>query len=318
MPIHSAPVRIVFFGSPDFALPSLEALRAAGHEVTLVVSQTPKPVGRKATLTDPPVAVRARALGIPVFQPGGLRGEDVVSRLGAERADLFVVVAYGKLLTQAVLDLPRIACLNVHGSLLPRWRGASPVQAALLSGDVETGVSIMRMELGLDSGPVFARRATPIGPEEDAGALSDRLAALGAGLLVETLPAVAAGAVPEPQDDALVTVCPKIRREDGRVDWNEEDALLVRRARAYSPWPGLYAYLGERRIKLSGLSLGELPRLAYPAGTVLEVADALVVACGRDGHGAVAIRTVQGEGRRSLPAAEFCRGERVERGELLT
>lgn len=318
MPIHSAPVRIVFFGSPDFALPSLGALGAAGHEVTLVVSQAAKPVGRKATLTDPPVAARARELGIPVFQPGGLRGEDAVSRLGRESADLFVVVAYGKLLTQAVLDLPRIGCLNVHGSLLPRWRGASPVQAALLAGDVRTGVSIMRMALGLDSGPVYSTRSTAIGPDEDAGALSDRLAALGAGLLVETLPAVAGGAVPEPQDEALVTVCPKIQREDGRVDWNEEDAVLVRRARAYSPWPGLHAFLGERRVKLSGLSLAELPRLAYPAGTVLEVEKELVVACGRDGHGAVAIRTLQGEGRRPLPAAEFCRGERVERGDLLT
>jgi methionyl-tRNA formyltransferase len=286
--------------------------------VTLVVSQPPKPVGRKAVLTDPPVAARARELRIPVFQPNGLRNEEAVSRLGDQNADLFVVVAYGKLLTQVVLDLPRLGCLNVHGSLLPRWRGASPVQAALLAGDGETGVSIMRMELGLDSGPVYSRRSTPIGPDEDAGALSDRLARLGAGLLVETLPALGAGAVPEPQDETLVTVCPKIHRDDGRVLWTEEDAVLVRRSRAYSPWPGLHAFFGERRVKLSGLSIAKPPRLAYPPGTVLGVDDALVVACGRDGHGVVAIRTVQGEGRRPLPAAQFCRGERLERGELLT
>ncbi len=178
-------MRIVFFGSPDFALPSLEALVAAGHDVVLAVSQPAKPVGRSAEVADPPVARRARELAIPVFQPPTLKDEEAVARLAEANADLFVVVAYGKILAQRVLDLPRLGCVNVHGSVLPRWRGASPVQAALLAGDAETGVSIMRMEAGMDTGPVYAVSRTPIGADEDAGTLSARLARDGAALLVD-------------------------------------------------------------------------------------------------------------------------------------
>jgi len=224
-------MRLSFFGSPDFALPSLEALAAAGHEVALVVSQPAKPVGRSAELLDPPVARRARELGLPVFQPPTLKDGAAVARLAEAGADLFVVVAYGKILAQRVLDLPRLGCVNVHGSVLPRWRGASPVQAALLAGDAESGVSIMRMEAGMDTGPVYAATRGPIAPEEDAGALSARLAREGAGLLVATLPGVADGTlVPAPQDDALATLCPKIRREDGQADFSRPAEELARRA----------------------------------------------------------------------------------------
>ena len=305
-------MRIVFFGSPDFALPSLDALAAAGHEVALVVSQPAKPVGRSGAPADPPVARRARELGLPVFQPPTLKDEAAFARLAETAADVFVVVAYGKILAQRVLDLPRLGCVNVHGSVLPRWRGASPVQASLLAGDAETGVSIMRMEAGMDTGPVYAVSRTPIADGEDAGALSARLAQDGAALLVETLPRIAAGSLDaRPQDDALATLCPKVRREDGQADFSRPAGELVRRLRAYTPWPGLFAFRGGRRVKL--LAARAVPgRAGVAPGTVLAAGDAIAVACGED---ALAVARLQAEGRRPLDAGAFSRGERVVPGE---
>ncbi|MGZ6971557.1 MAG: methionyl-tRNA formyltransferase, partial [Thermoanaerobaculia bacterium] len=180
-------MQVVFFGSPSFSLPALEALLDAGHCVPLVVSQPGKPVGRKGDVTDPPVAARAKSLGIHVFQPSTLKDDAAIARLEEVRADVFVVVAYGRILAQRVLDLPRFGCLNVHGSLLPRWRGASPVQAAILAGDPVTGVSIMKMDAGMDAGAVYTRRETRVGEDETAEELGLRLAAMGADALVETL-----------------------------------------------------------------------------------------------------------------------------------
>jgi methionyl-tRNA formyltransferase len=305
-------MRIVFFGSPDFALPSLEALVAAGHDVVLAVSQPAKPVGRSAEVADPPVARRARELAIPVFQPPTLKDEEAVARLAGAAADLFVVVAYGKILAQRVLDLPRLGCVNVHGSALPRWRGASPVQAALLAGDALTGVSIMRMEAGMDTGPVYAASRTPIGADEDAGTLSSRLARDGATLLVDTLPRIAAGE-PEAvrQDDALATICPKIRREDGRADFARPAIDLVRRLRAFTPWPGLFAFRGGRRVKLLAVREAE-GRAGVAPGEILAAGDEIVIACG---EGALSVTLLQAEGRKPLDAAAFSRGERVSPGE---
>jgi len=308
-------MKVVFFGSPDFALPSLEALLAARHDVALVVSQPAKPVGRSAELLDPPVARRAKELGLPVLQPPTLKDDAAVARLAEVRADLFVVVAYGKILAQRVLDLPRLGCVNVHGSLLPRWRGASPVQAALLSGDAETGVSIMRMEAGMDTGPVFATTRGPIAQDEDAGSLSARLAREGAALLVGTLPAIEAGTlVPAPQDDALATLCPKVTREDGQADFSRPAEELVRRLRAFTPWPGLFAFRGGRRVKLlAARAVGGAP--GAPPGELLSAGEEVVVACG---EGALALARLQAEGRRPLDAATFARGERVLPGERWT
>ena len=340
-------MQVVFFGSPSFALPSLEALLAAGHRVQLVVSQPGKPVGRKGELTDPPVAARSKSLGIQVFQPPTLRDDAVVARLAQERADVFVVIAYGRILSQRVLDLPRLGCLNVHGSLLPRWRGASPVQAAILAGDAVTGVSIMKMDAGMDTGPVYATREARIGEEETAEELGGRLAQVGADLLVETLfflegelPLAQAPAMPRgnggagelashapskriflppvPQNESLATTCPRISREDARVDWTRPAAELVRRSRAFTPWPGLFTLRRNSRVKLSGLSpverggwVREGAEISSP-GTILEAGSRLVVACGEY---AVAIGMLQAEGRRALAAAEFARGERVSPGE---
>jgi len=303
-------VRLVFFGSPDFAVPSLSALVAAGHEIVLVVSQPAKPAGRHGRPSDPAVARLAKSLSLPLFQPESLKPDEAVLRLAAARADLFAVAAYGKILSRRVLDVPRLYCVNVHGSILPRWRGASPVQAAILAGDRTTGVSIMKMEAGMDTGPVFAAEETAIGEGETAAALGARLAEIGARLLVATLEEP--GRVPVPQDDALATYCPKISREDGLVDWTRPAAELVRRERAFTPWPGLYTFRKKARLKLAGLSrVTEGPSGEAP-GTVVSVSPSLVVACG---DGRVAVGEVQAEGRRRLPAAEFVRGERVDPGE---
>ncbi len=306
-------MRIVFFGSPEFALPSLEALAAAGHDLALVVSQPARPVGRHAAPTDPPVAARAKALGLPVWQPETLRGEEALSRLVSREADLFVVVAYGRILGPRTLAAARMGAVNVHGSILPRWRGASPVQAALLAGDAETGVSIMRMDVGMDTGPVFAEARTPIGPADDASGLSARLASMGAALLLATLPSIADGSAgPAAQAADAVTECPKIRREDGRIRWDDEAAVLVRKERAFTPWPGLFTFRNSGRVKVTGLSAVEA---AGEPGTVLEAGGRLVVACGA---GAVSIRNLQAEGRRLFPAREFVNGERVRAGEVWT
>jgi len=300
-----------------------------GHTLALVVSQPGKPVGRRGEVTDPPVAARAKSLGIQVFQPPQLKDDAAVARLSAAGADVFVVVAYGKILAQRVLDLPRLGCVNVHGSLLPRWRGASPVQASVLAGDAVTGVSIMKMEAGMDTGPVFTMRETRIGEEESAEELGARLSQIGADLLVETLYFLegeegrgAAGRgifiPPLPQNSSLATTCPKITREDARVDWTRPAVELARRSRAFTPWPGLFTIRKNTRVKLSRLSpVASAPWLRDGAegsspGTILEAGTRLVVACG---EGAVSIGTLQAEGRRALPVAEFIRGERVLPGE---
>lgn len=303
-------MRIVFFGSPDFALPTLDALHAAGHALALVVSQPAKPVGRGGRLADPPVARRAKELGLASYQPVSLKDPAAQAPLAGADADLFVVTAYGKILAQAVLDLPRAGCVNVHGSLLPRWRGASPVQAALLAGDAETGVSIMKMEAGMDTGPVWAEERTPIGCEEDAAALSARLAAAGARLLVEMLPRIASGGEARPQPAEGVTHCPKIRREDGRVDFARPAEEIARRARAFTPWPGLFAFRAGSRVKLEGVAAVDA---AGAPGTVLEAGRRVVVACGSR---AVSAARLQAEGRRMLPAEDFARGERLSPGEV--
>ena len=315
---YTVAVQVVFFGSPYFALPSLESLRDVGHTLALVVSQPGKPVGRRGEVTDPPVAARAKSLGIQVFQPSTLKDDAAVARLSAAGADVFVVVAYGKILAQRVLDLPRLGCVNVHGSLLPRWRGASPVQASVLAGDAVTGVSIMKMEAGMDTGPVFTMRETRIGEEESAEELGARLALMGADALVETLNFLEGEWGLVPQDESRATTCQKITREDARVDWTRHAVELARRSRAFTPWPSLFTIRKNTRVKLSRLSpvasalwLRDGAEGSSP-GTILEAGTRLVVACG---EGAVSIGTLQAEGRRALPVAEFIRGERVLPGE---
>ncbi len=321
-------MRLVFFGSPRFAVPSLSALLVAGHDVALVVSQPARPVGRRGEISHPPVARLAKERGLPLFQPESLKPDEAVARLAEARADLFVVAAYGKILPQRLLDLPARGCINVHGSILPRWRGASPVQAAILAGDTVTGVTIMKMEAGMDTGPVFAVRETGIEEQDTAESLGARLAEMGAQLLVETVFCLegntAAGTrtsawgdviriPPIPQEDSRATYCPKISRQDGLVDWTRPAIEQVRRSRAFSPWPGLFTFRRRTRLKLSGLSLVAEEHSGSPPGTVISLSPCLIVTCG---EGAVTVAALQAEGRRWLSAADFVRGERVVAGEV--
>lgn len=270
--------RIVFAGTAQFALPSLRALHVAGHEVLLVVTQPDRPAGRGMQVTPPPVKAAAQELGLPVYQPERIRDPEVVERLRALTPDLLVVVAYGQIIPRSVLAIARRGAINVHASLLPRWRGAAPIARAVLAGDGETGVSIMKMDEQLDHGPVLAIRATPIGEDEDAAALTSRLADLGAELLVETLENFDHAHAVE-QDHALASLAPKLRKEEGELEWAMGPAEIDRRVRALQPWPGATLPTKKGRVKvLRGhvegdryvLDLVQLPgKKAAPAKQVL-------------------------------------------------
>ncbi|MDJ0904592.1 MAG: methionyl-tRNA formyltransferase [Woeseiaceae bacterium] len=293
--------RIIFAGTPDFALASLQALVAAGHVPCAVLTQPDRPAGRGKQLTASPVKKFAEAEGMPVLQPATLRDDDEVATLADLEPDVMIVAAYGLILPQAVLDVPRAGCLNVHASLLPRWRGAAPIQAAILAGDAQTGVCLMQMEAGLDTGPVFACAPVDIGAHESAGRLHDRLAAAGGELLVTHLDDILAGGLEaRPQDDALATYAPKVRPADAQLDWQLDAAELERMVRAYNPAPGAWFMAGDERTKC-----WEARRVAGDAtpGTVLAAgADGVVVACGQ---GALRLETLQRPGKRAVTAAEY-------------
>jgi methionyl-tRNA formyltransferase len=241
---------VVFMGTPDFAVPSLRAL-AEGPYMLTVVTQPDRPTGRGARVTPPPVKVAAEELGLQIIQPESLRDPEFRERMAAIAPDVTVLVAYGEYVAPALLDLPRHGSINLHPSLLPRWRGSTPIQSAILAGDAKTGVSIIRMDRGLDTGPIIAQRATPIDPDETHPQLSARLAALGAGLLSEVLPLWLRGeveAVPQPEEGATLTRT--LSKEDGLLDWTMAAEELSRRVRALQPWPGTYTYWGERMLKV--------------------------------------------------------------------
>jgi methionyl-tRNA formyltransferase len=305
-------VRLVFFGSPEFAVPSLQAL-AGVHDIALVLSQPDRPSGRGRALTAPPVKQIALQLGLPVEQPTKLKDPAVAERLAALQPDAFVVVAYGRILPPALLAIPRLGPWNVHGSLLPRYRGAAPIQWSVIRGERETGVCIMRMEEGLDTGPVAACRTTPIGSDDTAGTLAARLSRMGAQLLVETLPAIAAGQITlEVQDHARATLAPMLTKEDGLLDFGQPARLVSAQARGVDPWPGAFASLGDQPLKLFGPTVvagqgdrGEVLGL-IPAG--------LSVACA---EGAVAFAELQLPGRKRLPAAAVLAGHPIAAGTRL-
>jgi len=246
----SAPLKIIFAGTPDFAARHLDALLASEHQVTGVFTQPDRPAGRGNKLTPGPVKVLAQTHGIPVFQPKSLRPEENQQLVADLQADIMVVVAYGLILPQAVLSMPRLGCVNVHGSLLPRWRGAAPIQRALWAGDHETGVTIMQMDAGLDTGDMLLKLNCPIGPEDTSASLYDRLAELGPQGLLQTLNMLAANrAQPEVQDNALATYAEKLSKEEARLDWTLPAAQLERCIRAFNPWPVSYFLLDEQPVK---------------------------------------------------------------------
>lgn len=314
-------MRIIFFGTPHFAVPSLEALLAAGHDIALVVTQPDRPHPRHHTQTvPPPVKSCALAAGIPVVQPERPRGEEFLCQLRAANADLGVVVAYGHLLRPELLAIPRLGLVNVHASLLPRWRGAAPIHWALLSGDRESGVTIMRLEQGLDSGATWHTRHTPILPTDTTGALFERLSHIGAEALVETLPRIAGGEQPVPQGDQGVTLAPKIDRDTARIRWDESAEAVSRRIRAMDPAPGAWTTLDRHEIKLFGAT--PRPRAAGggPSGDAvpgtLTIADhTLLVACS---DASLAIHEIQPAGKRRMTAHDWINGGGVTAGMRFT
>ena len=301
-------MKVVFMGTPDFSVPVLDALVAAGHDIAAVYCQPPRPAGRGKKETPTPVHQRAEELGLPVRHPVSLKTPEAQADFAALDADVAVVVAYGLILPQAVLDAPRHGCLNIHASLLPRWRGAAPIHRAIMAGDAETGICIMQMEAGLDTGPVLLREATLIGPEETTGQLHDRLSAMGARLIVDAL-ARLDDLVPAVQPEAGVTYAEKIDKAEAAVDWTRPAPEVDRLIRGLSPFPGAWTEHDGHRIKLlaSRLATGQ-----GAPGTVLD--DALTVACG---HGAVQLLRLQRAGRGAQDAAEFLRGQPLPKGTRL-
>lgn len=286
----------MFVGTAPFAVPSLRALVASGHDIALVVTQPDRP-GHRLKLTRPAVGVAAEELRLPVFQPERIRRPDAAERVRAAQPDVVVVVAYGQIIPAEILVAAPRGVLNVHGSLLPAYRGAAPVAAAILAGDRVTGVTIMQMDEELDHGPILAAREVEIGPGEDAGGLTLRLAAAGADLLVDTLLRIDR-VVPVPQDDALATYAPKLRREDGELEWSAGGEAIDRRVRAYTPWPGVTLPLGSRRLKV--LRGRPLTTPGEP-GRVLDVSgEGVTVGAGRDAY---RLELIQAPGGRPLPAA---------------
>ena len=291
-------MRIIFMGTPDFSVPVLDALVQAGHDIACVYSQPPRPAGRGKQDRPSPVQTRAQALGLPIRHPVSLKTQRAQADFAAVNADIAVVVAYGLILPQAVLDMPTHGCLNIHASLLPRWRGAAPIHRAIMAGDAETGVCIMQMEAGLDTGPVLLRQAMPIGAAETTGALHDRLSALGAQMIVTALDNLEKlSAVNQPADG--VTYAAKIDKAEARVDWTLPATVVDRLIRGLSPFPGAWCDVGGERVKLLGSKLTD--GRGEP-GTVL---DGFRIACGQ---GAVEITQVQREGKRPMPAADALRG----------
>ena len=307
-------MKIVFMGTPDFAVPCLTALKEAGHDILAVFTQPDKPKGRGYVLTPPPVKVKALEYGLPVFQPATLRDGEAAGILRNLAPDVIVVVAYGKILPVEILNIPPHGCVNVHASLLPRHRGASPIQWAVVCGDKETGVTTMLMAEGMDTGDMLEKAVTPIDPEETAEALHDRLSAMGASLIVQTLADLKAGTVtPEKQDEALATKAPIIRKEMGRLDFTKSAQELHDLARGFYPWPAAYTGLSGKRLKV--LKTRVAPSAPGEPGGILEAGDRLIVSCG--GGTALELLEVQLEGKKPMQAAELLRGRPIPVGTLL-
>jgi methionyl-tRNA formyltransferase len=303
-------LRLAFMGTPDFAVPVLDALVAAGHDIAAVYSQPPRPTGRGHKTQASPVQVRAEALGIPVRHPISLKPEEEKAAFAALGLDAAVVFAYGLILPRAILEAPRLGCLNVHGSLLPRWRGAAPIQRALMAGDAETGVTIMQMDAGLDTGAMLLKGVVPIGPDATSQSLFDQVTALGAELIVPALDGVADGTLkPEPQPEAGVTYASKLTRDEGMLDFRGDVATLDRKIRALNPWPGVwFEYQGER-IKLLAAAV-EDGRGA--PGMVID--DDLGIACG---IGVLRPTLLQRPGRGPVERRAFLNGTKIEPGVIL-
>ena len=307
------PLRIAFFGTPAFAVPTLDALLSSAHPVVGVVTQPDRPRGRGQQVSDSPVKARALGAGVPILQPTRLKEPEFLDAFRAWNADLAVVAAYGRLLPQVLLDLPKLGMLNVHASLLPAWRGAAPIQRAVLAGDAVSGVTIMRVVLALDAGAMLARVELPIEPDDTAGSLEQRLAVSGALLLREVVDRLAREEpVHEvPQDDALATHAPKIEKQEGLIDWSRPAAALDNHVRGMQPWPGAFTFVDGHRLVVREAMVDE--RQAgdvEPGGLVAADGEAIVLACGEGTT--LRVMRVQPEGKRVMTAREWLLGRRVD------
>lgn len=302
-------LNIIFMGTPVFARHALDALHAAGHNIVCVYSQPPRPAGRGHKLQKSPVHLRAEELGIQVRTPKSLKKDaEARAEFAALKADIAVVAAYGLILPQEVLDAPRMGCLNIHGSLLPRWRGAAPIQRAILAGDSETGICIMRMEAGLDTGPVLLRDAVAITSDTTSSSLHDALAAMGGRLIVETLAKIDT-LTPETQPEDGVNYAHMLTKEDGRIDWTKSATEIERQLRALHPWPGVWCTVNDQRLKVLSVKIAE------GSGKPGEILDRhLRVACGAD---ALQLTSVQPQDRKAMDGASFMNGTHMNVGDFL-
>ena len=299
-------MRIVFMGAGEIGVPTLQALLNSEHEVVGVVTQPDKPVGRSQLIEPPPIKKALSGTNIPVLQPARIKDRQAIEEIRALRPDVMVVMAYGQILPRGVLEIPEIACLNLHASLLPRWRGAAPIQAAIAAGDREIGITVMYMDEGLDTGDILFQRTIDILPADTGGALHDRLAGVAPETLLESLDLLAKGKAPRtPQDNAVATYAPKLKREDGKIEWSDPADAIERKIRAFDPWPGAFMTVstdGTRNLKIFSATVIDL---RGKPGKILRSENELVVAAGED---ALSLGEVQLEGRRRMSAMEFLRG----------
>jgi len=304
------PLRVIFMGTPQFACPTLQRLIDRGDEIPAVVTQPDRPKGRGQKSVPPPVKELAERHGLPVLQPIKVRAPEFIESVREMNPDVVVVVAFGQILPKALLEIPRYGCINIHASLLPRYRGAAPLNWCIINGETETGVTTMLMDVGLDTGDMLLKKATPIDPDEDTSSLHDRLSLIGADLLHETLDLLVQGKlVPEKQDDALSCYAPMLKKEDGLIDWTRDARTIRNLVRGMTPWPGAFTYLDGKLVKVYRARIGEGEGAP---GTVLDAGrDGIEVACG---GGSLLLDELQLEGKKRLPVRDFLAGCRIAPG----
>ncbi|MCX5907151.1 MAG: methionyl-tRNA formyltransferase [Deltaproteobacteria bacterium] len=308
-------MRILFLGTPAFACPTLQALLESPHEILGVVTQPDRPKGRGRKLTPPPVKIIAATKNLPVFQPEKVRDPSFLRACQDLQPEIIVVVAYGQILPQILLSLPPRGCVNIHGSLLPKYRGAAPITRAVLAGDTLTGITTMLMDEGMDTGPILGTEETPIAKDDTTGSLQDRLAGIGAGLLLRTLEGLEKGTItPKPQDHSRATYAPKIAKEEGKIDWNAPALTLFNLIRAFDPWPGAFTLWEGRVLKLFHPSITEEENRKTPGTVVNASAEGLAIATGR---GILLVSELQAENRSRMKAKDFLRGHSLTPGTRL-
>jgi len=309
-------MKVVFMGTPEFAVAPLKGIFLSGHEVVAVYTQPDKPAGRGRLVVESPVKKEATILRLPVLQPRNFKAQETVAELRDFKPEAIVVAAFGQMLPQSVLDIPRYGCINIHPSLLPKYRGVSPVAAAILVGDEFTGVSVMLLDSGTDTGPVLVQAQVPISPHDTTGSLTEKLSRIGTQLLVDVLPRWVKGQVaPRPQEEAKASYSGKVTKEDGQIDWRLSALVISRRVRAFNPWPGAYTAWHGKQLKI--VEARPLPaRDAANAGLVVSVPDGLGFGIGT-GDGTLGVVTVQLQGKKAMPAADFLRGQRGLVGAVL-